>query len=309
MEVTLGLAQLRRKNGVSELDQVADYCQQAADAGVDILTFPEMLMTPFGLPTEEFARCAQPVNGEFPSAVNALAAKHGLWIVYTMNEKNPAGHPFNTLVLVGPDGVRRRAYRKTHLFDADFTKESEKMSVGDSLMEPVDSEFGKLGAAICYDLRFPEVAQFASLRGADFMFYPSAWYDGDGKLEQWRALLTSRAIENQVFVVGTCRCENTCVGHSLVAAPNGKLIAEADREEQLLVCKVDTDLLEDVRTAFPIMTHRRPELYRAPARSFQGSGLTGALPAVKPHQNPGLTSSLPVVRPNQNPGLTSSFRL
>ena len=262
MEVMLGLAQIRRHHDIDELTQIRDYCQRAARVGVDILVFPEMLMTPYNISVEEYANCAESVSGPFATAVNDMAKEFGLWIVYTMNEKNPAGRPFNTLVITGSDGVRRRQYRKAHLFDANTTRESEKMASGDALMEPVDSPFGKLGAAICYDLRFPEAARYASLRGADLFFYPSAWYDGEGKLEQWRALLSARAIENEMIVVGVCRAENACTGHSLVALPNGTIAIEADQDEQLLVCKVDTEAIDTMRQNIPVMKHRREDLYR-----------------------------------------------
>ena len=164
-------------------------------------------------------------------------------------------------MLVDAVGIRRGCYRKVHLFDTDFTRESERMSAGDSLFEPVSTPFGRIGLGICYDLRFPELARAQAQAGCDVMIYPSAWVDGPGKADQWKALLAARAVENQMFAVGVSRADEGYIGTSCVYSPAGSALACADGTEQLLVCDIDTSGLEDARCAMPILEHRRRDLY------------------------------------------------
>ena len=234
--------------------------------GVDLLVFPESLMSRFDAELDAFLAESQPIGGAFTRAVDAIAAKQGLWVVYTMNELNGGAKPFNTAIVTDPAGNRRGVYRKVHLFDSETTRESERMAASDALFDPVDTPFGMLGLAICYDLRFPEVARKAALAGCDIMLYPSAWVDGPGKARQWETLLAARAIENEMFVVGACRADEGYVGTSLVVGPDGAVLARGGASEELLVATLDSETLVRMRSAIPVMWHRRPELYGSTLR-------------------------------------------
>lgn len=266
MTYTLALAQCVHPADGNVVAQVRSYARQAADQGADLLVFPESLMTPYEKEKGAFLAEAEPLNGPFALAVDAIAQEYGLWMVYTVNEKNQREgaanrNPFNTAVVVDPAGKKQGVHRKTHLFDTDFTKESDRMASGDALFTPIDTPFCRLGVGICYDLRFPEVARHAALAGANLMLYPAAWVDGPGKADHWRTLLRARAIENEMFVAGVCRADAGRIGQSLVAGPRGEVIAQAGRRQQLLVTKVDNAEIETVRAAMPVFDHRRPELY------------------------------------------------
>ena len=245
------------------------WAARAKAAVVDVLVFPESLMTPFDASAEEFAAAAEPIDGPFCSAVDALAAKHGLWIVYTANERGEGARPFNTAIVVDASGQKHAVYRKVHLFDTDFVKESDKVSPGSSFLPPVETPFGRIGLGICYDLRFPEQARAAALAGADVLVYPAAWVDGPRKADQWRTLLAARAIENELFVAGLSRCDRAFgqakrdyAGHSAVFGPLGEIVAAADHaEEELLVADIDLDAIAEVRAAMPVLDHRRPDAY------------------------------------------------
>ena len=268
MAFKLGLAQCSHPDDGDVLKLVDTWAAHAKGAGVDLLVFPESLMTPFDSTADEFAAQAQPIDGPFCTGVEAIAAKHGLWIVYTANERNEQGRPFNTAVVVDDAGAKRAVYRKVHLFDTDFVKESDKVAAGGGFMPPVATPFGNLGVAICYDLRFPEQARSAALAGADIMVYPAAWVDGPRKVDQWRALLKARAIENEFFVAGLSRCDRAFgnagrdyAGHSCVFGPLGDELASAGSDEQLLAVDIDLDEISRARAAMPVLDHRRPELY------------------------------------------------
>ena len=261
MKCTVAVAQCCHPADGDVVGMVEEYCRRAAGRGADLLVFPESLMTRYEAELGAFLAAAEPLGGAFSTAVDALSARYGLWMVYTMNELNPAGNPFNTAVVVDGQGRKAGVYRKVHLFDTDFTRESDRMSAGDALFEPVDAPFGKLGLGICYDLRFPEVARFAALRGADIMVYPAAWVSGEGKARQWLTLLAARAIEGEMFVVGACRSDEGYGGCSCVVSPTGEVVAEAGPDEELLVAEIDMSDLGDVRRRMPVLQHRKAELY------------------------------------------------
>ncbi len=277
----LGLAQCCHPGDGDVLGMVDTWAARAKAAGVDVLVFPESLMTPFDATAEEFAAAAEPIDGPFCSGIDALAAKHGLWIVYTANERNDGNEgddggegsegsrPFNTAIIVDAKGAKRAVYRKVHLFDTDFVKESDKISAGGKLVAPVETPFGRIGVGICYDLRFPELARAAALAGADVLVYPSAWVDGPRKVDQWRTLLAARAIENEFFVAGLSRCDRAFgevkrdyAGYSCVFGPLGEVVSEARGiEEELLIADIDLTAIAKTRTAMPVLSHRRPEAY------------------------------------------------
>lgn len=261
MEFMVGIAQTCHPDDGDVISLVDRFAEDAQAKGVDLLVFPESLMSRYEAELGDFLAESQLIDGQFAMAVNAIAAKHRLWIVYTMNELNPSGKPFNTAIAVDAKGVVRGVYRKVHLFDSATTTESERMAASDTLFEPIHTPFGKLGMAICYDLRFPEVARTAALAGCDIMVYPSAWVDGIGKAAQWETLLSARAIENEMFVVGACRADKGYIGHSLVIAPDGVVLAKGGEGEELLIAQLDSQRLDRMRTAIPVFSHRRPDVY------------------------------------------------
>ena len=301
MTFTIALAQCDRPGDGDVVASVRRWAQRAAEAQADLLVFPEALMTPFEGSVERYAAQAQPVDGPFARAVDAIAAETGLWIVYAMNERNanPAsdtglegadagsspggvktsgnacegaaaenaegasgGLPFNTAIITDANGVQRARYRKVHLFDAQGERESGRMAAGDELMRPVSAPFATIGLGICYDLRFPEVATAAALQGAQLMLYPAAWVAGPRKVAQWETLLAARAIENGMFVAGAGAVYPGRAGHSCVFGPDGTRLATSDDREQLVTCAIDLADIDRVRTATPSLQHRRPECYR-----------------------------------------------
>lgn len=261
MEFKLALAQVQHPKDGDVIGLVARFASRAREAKADVVVFPESLMSRYESEKEAFLAESQPIGGPFTQAVDAIARDENLWIVYTMNELNPAGLPFNTALITGPDGVCRSVYRKVHLFDSATTRESERMSAGSRLCDPVETPFGTLAVAICYDLRFPEVARAAARNGCTLLSYPAAWVDGPGKRDQWLALLKARALENEMFVAGACRCDKGYIGTSALFGPDGTLIASSGTEEELLLCDLDTKAMTRMRAAIPVLEHLRDDVY------------------------------------------------
>lgn len=269
MKFKLALVQCRHPENGDVVSLVDGYLAKARDAQADIVVFPESLMTPYEASAEQILVESEELDGPFCSSINELAGKYGLWVVYTANERNVDGsRPFNTAVVVDDKGEVRGSYRKTHLFDTDLTRESDKVMPGYELFAPLETPFGKLGLGICYDLRFPELARAAALAGCDILVFPSAWVDGPGKVRQWKTLLSARAIENEMFVAGVSRCDREFgadardyAGNSCVFDPLGNEIAAVGLDEAVLIAEIDTAEISRTRAAMPVLEHRHVELY------------------------------------------------
>lgn len=161
---------------------------------------------------------------------------------------------YNTSLTFSPNGKLLAVHRKVHLFDIDVPgkirfQESEVLTGGQTLTE-VETEYGKLGVAICYDVRFPEMAMIAARKGAVAMIYPGAFNLtyvpllsnitnlSTGPLH-WELLARARAIDNQIYVAMCSPARDmdasySAWGHSTIVDPNGEIIAKAGVCEEII---------------------------------------------------------------------------
>jgi nitrilase len=203
-------------------------------AGADLVVLPEV-----------FAHVTRH-DASIEGRMRAKAKERGVWLCGSYLD----GH--NVALLVAPDGEVRARYRKIHLFPG----ESAYMKPGS---EPVTAEIGglRVGFAICYDLRFPEL--FRAQR-ADLYLAPSAFYEKNGR-DHWEILVRARAIENLAYVVapnqeGDLPNGLRGWGHSLIVDPWGAVLAEA-RGEGAIVAEVDPARLAEARRRLPVLDDRR----------------------------------------------------
>ena len=227
-----------------------------AEDGLDLVVLPEAAMHDFGSPDLDLAPVAEPLDGPFVTMIAAEAVRLGATIVAGMFERTD-GLPFNTLVVVGPDGALRTTYRKIHLYDSFGYKESERLLPGELEPVVVDVAGRPVGLMTCYDLRFPELARELVDAGAEIIVIPAAWVAGDHKLDHWRTLLRARAIENTVHVVAAAQGGDRYTGHSLVADPWGSIVVEADSHSQIIQADVAADDVARAREVNPSLANRR----------------------------------------------------
>ncbi|KNC86671.1 hypothetical protein SARC_01208 [Sphaeroforma arctica JP610] len=192
--------------------------------------------------------------------------------MFPFQTDNPA-RVANTHVLLDSSGDVASTYRKMHLFDVDVDgfqfRESEQCVAGNSVVRPTSTPAGNIGLAICYDVRFPELALRLRHMNADVITYPSAFAEGTGKAH-WEVLLRARAIENQTYVVAAAQCgyhhpKRKSYGHALIVNPWGEIVASmggpnAD-EEGVIYGLIDTDVLSRVRAKMPVIEHRRADIF------------------------------------------------
>lgn len=232
--------------------------EQAAAAGCSLIQLPELWISGYDLRNcEAHGHAAR----WYIDQLQALANLHNLVIggsYITPHE----GKFFNSYLLFIPGQASPRRYDKTHLFR--LLDEDVYFTPGDSLTV-VDLEWGKVGLAVCYDVRFPELIRAYADRGIDCLLVAAQW--GAQRTDHWRTLVRARAIENQIFVIASNGIgpilDKQLAGCSVILDPWGDALAEAASDQPaLLTVELDLSELDRVRQAVPSRADRRSNLYR-----------------------------------------------
>ena len=146
MSFRIGLAQCTHPANGDVVALARTWMQAAAETHVNLLVFPEAFMGPYDEAAKRYRTDPEPLNGPFARAIDALAAEFGLWVVYTLNEQNPAGAtPYNTAVITDATGTQRAAYRKVHLFDA----QGYRLGYGGGFYDVFLPHFGGISIGLC----------------------------------------------------------------------------------------------------------------------------------------------------------------
>ncbi|ODH27667.1 hypothetical protein ACO22_04128 [Paracoccidioides brasiliensis] len=251
---------------------------EAANSGASLIVLPECFNSPYG--TQYFSKYAETLSPSPPSkeqspsfhALSALASETKAYIIGgSIPEFAPESNKYyNTSLVFSPTGALIATHRKTHLFDIDIPgkitfKESEVLSAGNKITIVDLPEYGKVGLAICYDVRFPESAMIAARRGAFLLVYPGAFNLTTGPLH-WSLLGRARAVDNQVYVAlcSPARDMNASYhawGHSLVADPKAEILKEAGEAEEIVYADLNPKAIEEMRKGIPIYNQRRFDVY------------------------------------------------
>jgi len=265
MKLKISVAQMKiiRSDPEANLQKAEPLIARAAERGSHLICFPEMWTT--GFEGKVHKRMSFTWDKTI-AAVSILAREYGIWISGSMPALNKEGNPANTLILFDSSGEQVAVYQKSHLFS--LLSEDQYMAPGDSLTV-VDTPWGLMGLSICYDLRFPELFRTYALKGVKLVLLPAAFpYP---RLAHWKVLTRARAIENQLFMVGTNRIGDeefetegkiTYFGNSCVIDPWGEALVEAsENREELLGTEIDMGQVDEVRSRMTVLKDRRPELY------------------------------------------------
>jgi predicted amidohydrolase len=279
--VRAAAVQLNSNEDKSRNLEIADrLVRRAADDRAGLVVLPEKFNV-IGTP-EQLVDAAETLDGPTLRWAGSLARELGIWLVAGSIVERIEGDDKlrNTSVLLDPAGTRRAIYRKVHMFDVevgDVTySESEVEAPGDEIVV-ADLESVKLGLAVCYDLRFPELFRIMAVRGAQAFALPSAFTVPTGRAH-WEVLVRARAIENQAFViaagqVGRHPPDHETYGHSMIVDAWGTVLARAgDEPEGVVAADLDLDAQADVRAKLPSLANRRPDAYRWPEESLAGAG-------------------------------------
>jgi predicted amidohydrolase len=246
--------------------QVFDLLHEAAEAGVDLIALPEVWPRQGSAP--QMREEAEPLDGPRNARLADFARRRRVWVHGGSVLELAGDRVFNTSVLFDRDGELVATYRKIHLFDADppggvASRESAVFSAGQQVVT-AETEFGRVGLSICYDLRFPELYRQLAVMGATILFAPAAFRFETGT-DHWDVLVRSRAIEDQAFVLAAAQWgswgppgrERRTFGNSLAVDPWGRVLARAPDGVGVTVAELDLSEVGRVRDALPALRHRR----------------------------------------------------
>ena len=220
----------------------------------DFLVFPEMWPSGFSLDEKEKLTKE---NSVCRAWIRDYAVNRRCTLIGSMLEIYQ-GRAYNQAYAIGPRGETLASYRKIHLFE--FGGEHRHFSPGNKVIS-FPSPWGKIGLAVCYDLRFPELFRRLSELGTRIVFLPSAW--PRERLDHFRTLLKARAIENQCFMVGLNKVgpghhEKPVVygGHSAIFGPWGEKLAEMGARAGILSVELEMAQVDRIRKLYPFLKSR-----------------------------------------------------
>ncbi|MDN5347972.1 MAG: omega-amidase [Clostridia bacterium] len=243
---------------------------EAARAGARLVVLPEMFNCPYR--TRTFPDYAETYpDGPTLQMLARLAGENGIYLVGgSIPERAGGGRVFNTSFIFGPQGELLGRHRKLHLFDVELAnglriQESSTLSYGQQVTV-IPTAMCLIGIAICYDIRFPELARLMVLKGARVVVVPAAFNTTTGPAH-WELTFRLRAVDNQAYFIAASPARNVgqgypIYGHSLVVDPWGEVVAAAGEGEELILADIDLERVERVRRELPLLAHRRTDVYR-----------------------------------------------
>lgn len=252
----------------SNLIEAARLIAEAAEMDAELVCLPENFAIMGNTEQDKVKLREAEGEGKVQQFLSEQAKKHGIWIVggtIALNGADDNKVKSATLVYDN-EGKQVARYDKIHLFDVRLEEsdetynESETIEHGNDFVV-VDSPFGKLGLAICYDLRFPELFRSMVREGAEILIIPSAFTAITGK-SHWDVLVRARAIENLSYVIASAQGGyhangRQTYGHSMIVDPWGSVLNVMTSGSGVVVSEIDLDYLRRTRQNFPVLEHRR----------------------------------------------------
>lgn len=248
---------------------VKTYLEKIKDENPDFVILPEMFCCPYQ--TENFPIYAEKEGGPVWQQLSGYAKQYGIYLIGgSMPEKDAEGNVYNTSYIFDREGKQIGKHRKVHLFDIDVKggqtfKESDTLTAGD-IDTVFDTEFGKIGVMLCFDIRFPELSRMMVNDGAKVIFVPAAFNMTTGPAH-WELSFRTRALDNQIYMVGCAPARDVSAGyiswgHSIVTDPWGRVTGMLDENEGILLAELDMDYEEQVREELPLLKSRRKDMYK-----------------------------------------------
>jgi nitrilase len=252
----------------ANLLEVEKLVAEAAEAGAGLVVLPENFAF-MGKEDRELLTVKEP-EGEGPlqEFLTQLAKRYSVWVVGgTIPIAAGDSEKVRSACLVfNSDGEQVGRYDKIHLFDVQLLEtdetyaESKTIEPGNRVLV-VDSPYGKLGVAICYDLRFPELFRTMLDKGMQILAVPAAFTAFTGKAH-WEPMVRTRAIENLSYVITAAQggfhvSGRETYGHSMIVDPWGSILDTLPRGSGFVISELDLNHLCNTRRTFPSLNHRQ----------------------------------------------------
>jgi len=295
---TVGIIQDAAPVDVREaVDSTVPRIREAAARGAQIVCLKELFNAPYFCKSQSSDRfdIAEPIPGPTTQAMKKVAKELGIVLIVPIFERQAKGVYRNSAVIIDADGSTLGVYRKMHIPDDPLYHEKYYFTPGDAAPdESTDAvarlaaqasgfrvwqtRFANIGVLICWDQWYPEAARITSLLGADVLFYPTAigWHPkektdfGPAQVDAWKTIQRSHAIANGVYVASPNRVGHEpepgtdgieFFGHSFIADPFGRVLAEAGTDPAVLVATCDSKVIEETRRNWPFLRDRRIDAY------------------------------------------------
>ncbi|HEU0222109.1 MAG TPA: carbon-nitrogen hydrolase family protein [Paracoccaceae bacterium] len=269
-----GLVQITASDDpAANLPVTEAFVREAAGMGAEFVLTPETTNIVSSSRSHQAAVLREEADDPTLARLRAVAGELGIWLLIgslALKSGEPEGRFANRSFLIGPDGDIRARYDKIHMFDVDLAggesyRESAGYRPGDRAVL-AETQWGRLGLTICYDLRFPHLYRHLAQAGATLLAVPSCFTVPTGRAH-WEVLLRARAIETGAFVLAPAQCgEHPAAhgrprrtwGHSLAIAPWGEVLADGGEAPGVTLVELDPGLVAEARGRVPSLGHDRP---------------------------------------------------
>lgn len=255
-------------NVAANLTEAGRLIAGAVNAGARLVVLPENFAFMGMCEADKLGVAEEEGCGAMQDFLAAEARRHGIWLVGgTVPLSCDAPDKVRAACLLYDEsGSVVARYDKIHLFDVEVPEsgerymESEAIESGERVVV-ADTPCGRLGLAVCYDLRFPELFRSMVDAGVEMVSLPAAFTAVTGRAH-WEALVRARAIENQIYLIAAAQGGyhvngRETYGDSMVADPWGNVLDRLPRGSGVIVGEIDRERLAGIRSRFPVLAHRR----------------------------------------------------
>ncbi len=250
-------------NVAGNISEARRLIANAAEKGARLVVLPEFFAI-MGMTELDKLKVAEPVgSGPIQQFLSDTARQHKIWLVGGSIPlvANTPDKVMNSCLVFDEHGVQVARYDKIHLFNLELGNENyneaKTIEAGNQVVV-VDSPFGRIGLAICYDLRFPEL--FRAMKNIDIIVLPSAFTETTGRMH-WEVLVRARAIENLAYVIAPAQGGyhvngRETHGNSMIVDPWGRVLDRLPRGSGVVMGEINPSYQTSLRSSLPALAHR-----------------------------------------------------
>ena len=256
VKIAIGQMKVAQGDTQANLNKMLGMIDEAAEAGADLVVFPELAYTGYFLPSYDLQKLAEPIDGPFVQQMRKKAKEKRIHIIagYAEAAEVP-GKMYNSCIFVDDDGNVIENMQKVYAWG------QEKLKFKEGRRFPVvQTKFGKVGMLICYDVEYPEPSRIEALKGAEIVVVSAVWSIPAER--RWHVDLAGNALFNLMYMVGSNPEEDDCCGCSKIVGPDGEVRAEASKtDEELLIHEIDLEEVIEVRSRIPYINDFKEDTF------------------------------------------------
>ena len=257
VKIALGQFESIQGDTQANLNKMLSMTDQAAEAGADLIVFPELAYSGYFCPSYQMQQLAEPKDGPFVQQMCKKAKEKRIHIIAGYPEATDVlGKMYNSAIFIDDDGKVIENMRKVYAWG------EEKLKFREGNRYPVvETKFGKVGMLICYDVEYPEPARIEALKGAEIIVDCSVWSINPAE-HRWHVDLQGNALFNLLFMVGCNTVGDNICGSSMIVGPDGEERSVASRtEEELLIHEINLDEILEIRSRIPYMNDFKEDTF------------------------------------------------